>query len=507
MSTRKKLQLGIYKVINPLVRLLIRLGLTPNMVTTIGLVLNIGVAIIFISGAEEGRRGDLRYVGWAGGLILFAGLFDMLDGQVARLGNMSSPFGALYDSVLDRYSELILFLGICYYLVSHHYFMSSLFAFIGLIGSMMVSYTRARAEGLGIEIKDGLMQRPERVIIVGVSALACGIASGWMGGDYKIAWPDSNFPVFETISIFTIPLTIMAFLANFTAIGRLRKARLALEARAAAAAATNATNAAAANNAPTANNALTANNAPTASNAPTANNAATGTNNAATPNGASQPNTSSAASGTPAAGRTTVNGATIVLLLASLLAALKGPAQTTTMASSLAPPGTLHPHPAIINDPVDTFPVPPVNGISLFYLQRTPNINTVVYELNQNNGMTDKDEPIKIQWIRYTDKRQRADLSWIQRRFAYGLKEKDMGNGIYELRFYAFKKVPLYLRKWPVDNKQHVFVDISGRQAILNRVYLRIDPGGSFWSPNVRYLEVTGVDTENGKELVQRIKV
>ena len=231
MTTRKKLQLGIYKIINPLVRLLIRAGLTPNMVTTIGLVLNIGVAIIFISGAEEGRRGDLRYVGWAGALILFAGLFDMLDGQVARLGNMSSPFGALYDSVLDRYSELILFLGICYYLVAHHYFLSSLFAFIGLIGSMMVSYTRARAEGLGIECKDGLMQRPERVIIVGVSALACGIASRWMGGNFKISWPNTNFPVFETMSIFTIPVTVMAFLANATAIGRLRDARRTLNAR------------------------------------------------------------------------------------------------------------------------------------------------------------------------------------------------------------------------------------------------------------------------------------
>ena len=235
MTSRKKLQLSIYKIINPLVRLLIKAGLTPNMVTTIGLLLNIGVAIIFISGAEEGRRGDLSYVGWAGALILFAGLFDMLDGQVARLGNMSSPFGALYDSVLDRYSELILFLGICWYLVAMHYFLSSLFAFIGMIGSMMVSYTRARAEGLGIECKDGLMQRPERVIIVGVSALACGIASHWMGGNYKIVLPDTaSFPIFETISIFTVPVTIMAFLANGTAIGRLRDARRTLKARAAA---------------------------------------------------------------------------------------------------------------------------------------------------------------------------------------------------------------------------------------------------------------------------------
>ena len=233
MTTRKKLQLGVYKIINPLVRVLIKMGLTPNMITTIGLLLNVGVAIIFISGAEEGRRGDLSYVGWAGALILFAGLFDMLDGQVARLGNMSSPFGALYDSVLDRYSELILFLGICWYLVAMHYFLSSLFAFIGMIGSMMVSYTRARAEGLGIECKDGLMQRPERVIIIGVSALACGIASHWMGGNYKATLPDTGFPIFETISIFTIPLTIMAFLANWTAIGRLRDARRALQARAA----------------------------------------------------------------------------------------------------------------------------------------------------------------------------------------------------------------------------------------------------------------------------------
>src|ERR1700678_3182418 len=212
MTFRKNAQSAIYKVINPVVKLLIRIGLTPNMVTTFGLILNIGVAVIFVCGAEEGRRGDLSYVGWAGALILFAELFDMLDGQVARLGNMSSPFGALYDSVLDRYSELILFLGICYYLVAHHYFLSSLFAFIGLIGSMMVSYTRARAEGLGIECKDGLMQRPERVIIIGVSALACGIASGWLGGNYKIVLPDTaSFPIFETISIFTVPVTVMAF--------------------------------------------------------------------------------------------------------------------------------------------------------------------------------------------------------------------------------------------------------------------------------------------------------
>src|ERR1700710_2071640 len=88
-SVRTNLQLGIYKVIDPLVKLLVKIGLTPNMVTTIGLLLNVGVAGGFFFGAGEGNRGDLRYVGWAGALVLFAGLFDMLDGQVARLGKMS----------------------------------------------------------------------------------------------------------------------------------------------------------------------------------------------------------------------------------------------------------------------------------------------------------------------------------------------------------------------------------------------------------------------------------
>ena len=226
---RDKLQKGIYKIIDPLVRGLIKAGLTPNVVTAIGLLLNIGVAVIFIVGAEEGNRGDLRYIGWAGALILFAGLFDMLDGQVARLGNMSSVYGALFDSVLDRYSEFIMFLGICYYLVAHHYFISSLFAFIALIGSMMVSYTRARSEGLGIQNKGGLMQRPERVVLVGVSAIACGVVAKIIGGNYKLFVPGIRYHVFETMTVFTLPITIMAVLTNITAIKRLTDAKKVLD--------------------------------------------------------------------------------------------------------------------------------------------------------------------------------------------------------------------------------------------------------------------------------------
>src|ERR1035437_7505818 len=224
-SIRTNLQSGIYRVIDPVVKIFIKLGLTPNVVTSIGFVLNVGVAVIFILGAEEGNRGDLSYVGWAGGLILFAGLFDMLDGQVARLGNMKSTFGALYDSVLDRYSELIMFLGICYYLVGHHYFLSSIFAFIALIGSMMVSYVRARAEGLGIECKGGLMQRPERVVTIGLCAVLCGVSSIYIGGDYKLYIPGIKFHVFETMSIFTITIATVAVLTNITAFKRLMDAK------------------------------------------------------------------------------------------------------------------------------------------------------------------------------------------------------------------------------------------------------------------------------------------
>jgi CDP-diacylglycerol--glycerol-3-phosphate 3-phosphatidyltransferase len=93
----------------------------------------------------------------------------------------------------------------------------------------MVSYTRARSEGLGIQNKGGMMQRPERVVLTGVSALACGIVASIIGGDYKLYIPGIRIHVFETMSIFTIPLTVMAVLTNITAIKRLLDAKKAME--------------------------------------------------------------------------------------------------------------------------------------------------------------------------------------------------------------------------------------------------------------------------------------
>lgn len=227
MKPRDIAQQLIYKIINPLVHLIIKLGITPNMITTTGLVLNMVSCCLFIYAAINEPRDSYTYVGWCGAIILFAGLFDMMDGQVARIGKMSSKYGALFDSVLDRYSELIVFFGICYYLVLQGFFFSSLFAFLALIGSMMVSYVRARAEGLGIECKGGFMQRPERVVITALGALGCGLFYHFFG-DVHVHVSFLKFPIFEPILIFVFPLAFVAVFANITAIGRLNHCRKVL---------------------------------------------------------------------------------------------------------------------------------------------------------------------------------------------------------------------------------------------------------------------------------------
>lgn len=212
----------IYKVINPFIEVLIKAGVSPNAITTTGLVLNMIAAVVLVIGAETGDRGDHSYLGWAGVIILLAGLFDMMDGRLARLGKMESTFGALYDSVLDRYSEMFMFLGICYYLVSFDYFISSVLAFVAMIGSMMVSYTRARAEGLGVDCSVGWMQRPERILLIAISAIACGITSSFMGPDTILLFSFINF---EAISIFIGPIALLSVMSNITALRRLEHSR------------------------------------------------------------------------------------------------------------------------------------------------------------------------------------------------------------------------------------------------------------------------------------------
>jgi phosphatidylglycerophosphate synthase len=215
-----KIKSNAYKALTPIVYIFKKTGITPNGITTIGLLITIFSSVVLIYGAEYGKRGDSSYIAWFGVITLFAGVFDMLDGQLARVTNKMSKFGALFDSVIDRYSEMMMFFGIAYYLVSHDYFLSSVFAFFAMIGSVMVSYVRARAEGLGTECKVGIMQRPERILTIGITAILYGVVSYYFG-NFKMTVVWLPFPLIENISIFTIPIFIMAILTNYTALQRL----------------------------------------------------------------------------------------------------------------------------------------------------------------------------------------------------------------------------------------------------------------------------------------------
>jgi CDP-diacylglycerol--glycerol-3-phosphate 3-phosphatidyltransferase len=103
-------------------------------------------------------------------MIILAGICDVLDGRLARETNKISKFGALFDSTIDRYSEVLIFLGLVTYFLHHHSYMV-LLIILAIAGSFMVSYTRARAEGLGIECKIGIMQRPERLTFLAAGAI------------------------------------------------------------------------------------------------------------------------------------------------------------------------------------------------------------------------------------------------------------------------------------------------------------------------------------------------
>lgn len=219
---RDGLQQGIYAVINPFVRLLIKMGVTPNTVTTIGLLGNIAGAVLFVVAGMNAWPGELHFglVALAGGVILLSSLFDMLDGQVARLGNMASKFGALYDSVLDRYCELLTLGAIAFYLITVGYAWGALITFLALVGSIMVSYVRARAEGLGIECKVGFMQRPERVVVTALGSLACGLTGMWSDPDHS----------FDAMIILIVAMALIAVLANITAFARVAHCHKALKA-------------------------------------------------------------------------------------------------------------------------------------------------------------------------------------------------------------------------------------------------------------------------------------
>ncbi len=172
------------RLVVPVATALGRLGLTPNGLTVIGLMLILATAVVLALGHNV----------WGGVLFIVAGIFDALDGTLARVTNRQTRFGAFLDSTADRYADAAILFGVMVPFLQRGQTIEVILAFIALIGSVLVSYTRARAEGLGLECKVGLLTRFERFIII-----AIGLFFNWV----------------------TPMLWVMAILTNVTAIQRI----------------------------------------------------------------------------------------------------------------------------------------------------------------------------------------------------------------------------------------------------------------------------------------------
>jgi CDP-diacylglycerol--glycerol-3-phosphate 3-phosphatidyltransferase len=156
-------------VIDRIVRWLALSKINPNILTFLGLLINIWAAWLFARAANaENPAVDFR---WAGLVLIGAGLFDMVDGRVARATDQVTPFGGFFDSVIDRYSDLLVFVGLLVYYASINRFPYIVLTAIVMTGSVMISYTRARAENTIPKCKVGFLERPERAVLVIIGAL------------------------------------------------------------------------------------------------------------------------------------------------------------------------------------------------------------------------------------------------------------------------------------------------------------------------------------------------
>jgi CDP-diacylglycerol--glycerol-3-phosphate 3-phosphatidyltransferase len=167
---------GFVSLTGPLVRAFIRSGVHPNVLTTVGTLVVIASGVAFGFGA----------IRLGGVLLLVSGIFDILDGQVARQGGKITTFGAFYDSTLDRLGEGAVFTGLIFYFLSGPIpaelrVLAIAAALVALVASLLVSYTRARAESLGVECKVGIAARAERILLLGLPTLAFGAGPGRPG--------------------------------------------------------------------------------------------------------------------------------------------------------------------------------------------------------------------------------------------------------------------------------------------------------------------------------------
>lgn len=146
---------------DPIIYVLKKTPITPNTLTWIGLLIAIGASVLV---AVE----HLFAAGW---VVAFGGIFDLLDGALARAQNRTTRFGAVLDSTLDRVGEAVVFIGLLVFYLNQESLTGTILVSTGMVGSQMVSYIRARAEGIGVSCEIGVFTRPERVVILSLGLL------------------------------------------------------------------------------------------------------------------------------------------------------------------------------------------------------------------------------------------------------------------------------------------------------------------------------------------------
>jgi CDP-diacylglycerol--glycerol-3-phosphate 3-phosphatidyltransferase len=168
------LKKGALRVIEPAISLLARNNVSPNKITTVGTLVTVAAGVVYATG-------HIMTAGW---IMAVTAFFDVIDGEVARRTGRCTIFGAFYDSTLDRVADGALMAGLTVFYATnaiHHNIYMMVVCLAGIIGTFLVSYTRARAESLGIDAKVGVMQRPERIVLLSAPQALFGLFwNGWV---------------------------------------------------------------------------------------------------------------------------------------------------------------------------------------------------------------------------------------------------------------------------------------------------------------------------------------
>ena len=143
----------------------------------------------------------------------------------------------------------------------------------------------------------------------------------------------------------------------------------------------------------------------------------------------------------------------------------------------------------------------------LFFVQKNPGANTVIYELNFNeDGTICTQAPVKVSWIKYAEDGKREELSNVEKKYVYGVKSQDLGNDEYEIHLMACTRLPLYLKRSQTYNKYKIYIKDEDTHYLLKRAFIKLDRC-SFWFPKVQYIDLVAVDTVNGREILRRINI